>query len=138
VEVTIMTVDATFGDVTKGYRRVLIMAAIFGMVGLVVSLAVGHYIAGVTLCVGIALGFINARLTLSAAARYSETQDSSKRPIIFGSLKRLGAITVVALLLAYALRPDGLATLAGLALFQILLLGKTSTSLLRELRRTKA
>lgn len=132
-----MAADATLGGVTKDYRRVLIMAAVLGMVGLIVSIVLGHYIAGLTLCVGIALGFVNTRLTLSAAARFTETENRSKRPIVFGTLKRLGAISAVALLLTYVFRPDGLATLVGLALFQMLLLGKTSTSLFREVRRMK-
>jgi hypothetical protein len=138
VEVTIMATDAAFGGVTRGYRRVLIVASIIGMVGLVVSLLLGHYVAGLTLCVGIALGFVNTRLTLSAAARFSDAKDGSKRPIIFGSLQRLGLITVIALLVAYWLRPDGIGVLGGLALFQVMLLGNTSTALRRELRRTKA
>lgn len=132
-----MAADATLGGVTKDYRRVLIMAAVLGMVGLIVSIVLGHYIAGLTLCVGIALGFVNTRLTISAAARFTETENRSKRPIVFGTLKRLGAISAVALLLTYVFRPDGLATLVGLALFQMLLLGKTSTSLFREVRRMK-
>jgi hypothetical protein len=132
-----MTADVTLGSVTRGYRRVLIVAAALGIVGLIVTALLGHYMAGLTLCVGIALGFINARLTVSAAARFSTTKNRSKRPIIFGSLQRLGAITVVALLVAYSFRPDGIAVLAGLALFHILLLGNTSTALIGELRRTK-
>jgi ATP synthase I chain len=132
-----MAADAAFGGVTRGYRRVLIVAAALGMAGLIVTVLLGHYKIGLTLCVGIALGFINARLTVSAAARFSTTENRSKRPIIFGSLQRLAAITAVALLVAYAFRPDGIATLAGLALFHILLLGNTSTALLGELRRTK-
>lgn len=133
-----MAADVAFGGVTRGYRRVLIVAVALGAAGLIVSLVLGHYIAGLTLCVGIALGFVNTRFTLSAAAKFSETKDRSKRPIIFGSLQRLGLITAVALLVAYAFRPDGIATLAGLALFQIVLLGNTSSALRRELRRTKA
>jgi hypothetical protein len=132
-----MTADVTLGSVTRGYIRVLIVAAALGIVGLIVTALLGHYMAGLTLCVGIALGFINARLTVSAAARFSTTKNRSKRPIIFGSLQRLGAITAVALLVAYSFRPDGLAVLAGLALFHILLLGNTSTALIGELRRTK-
>ena len=132
-----MAADAALGGVTRGYRRVLIVASVLGMVGLIVTSVMGHYIAGLTLCVGIALGFVNTRLTLSAAARFSKTKDGSKRPIIFASLQRLGGITAVALLVAYAFRPDGVATLVGLALFHILLLGSTSPSLHRELRRTK-
>ena len=133
-----MAADAALGGVTRGYRRVLIAAAALGAGALLVSALMGHYLIGVTLCIGVALGFINARLTLSAAARFSTTEDRSKRPIIFGSLQRLALITAVALLVAYAFRPDGIATLAGLALFHMLLLGNTSSSLFRELRRTKA
>jgi hypothetical protein len=132
-----MATDAAFGGVARGYRRVLIVAAALGMVGLIVTLLIGHYKVGLTLCVGIALGFINARLTLSAAARFSEIKGRSRRPIIFGSLQRLALITAVALLVAYTFRPDGIAVLGGLALFHILLLGNTSTALIGELRRTK-
>lgn len=132
-----MTADAALGGVMRGYRRVLIVAAVLGVVGLVVSTLLGHYKIGLTLCVGIALGFINTRLTVSAAARFSRSQNRSKRPIIIGSLQRLALITVIALLVAYAFRPDGLAALGGLALFQLLLLGNTSTALIGELRRTK-
>jgi Na+-transporting NADH:ubiquinone oxidoreductase subunit NqrE len=138
VEVTTMASDAALSGVTRGYRRVLILAAVIGVVGLIVAIIVGHYIAGLTFCVGIALGFINTRSTINSAARFSTTKNSSKRPIIFGSLQRLGLITAVALLVAYAFRPDGLATLVGLAVFQMVLLGNTSSSLFRELRRTKA
>jgi hypothetical protein len=133
-----MAADATLDGVAKGYRRVLIVSAVLGVIGLVVSIVMGRYVAGVTLCAGIALGFINARLTLSAAARFSETEDSSKRPIIFASLRRLAAITVIALLIAYAFRPDGAAALAGLALFHMVLLGMMTTALLGELRRMNA
>jgi hypothetical protein len=132
-----MAADVTLDGVTRGYRRVLIVAAAFGVVGLIVTALLGHYMAGLTLCVGIALGFINARLTVSAAARFSKGKNRGKRPIILGSLQRLAAITAVALLVAYSFRPDGIAVLAGLALFHILLLGNTSTALLGELRRTK-
>lgn len=132
-----MTADAALGGVMRGYRRVLIVAAVLGVVGLIVSTLLGHYKIGLTLCVGIALGFINTRLTVSAAARFSRSQNRSKRPIIIGSLQRLALVTAIALLVAYAFRPDGLATLGGLALFQLLLLGNTSTALIGELRRTK-
>jgi hypothetical protein len=138
VEDTIMAADVALGGVTRGYRRVLIVAAVLGLVGVIVSALMGHYLAGLTLCVGIALGFINTRFTISAAARFSGAKDRSKRPIIFAALQRLGLVTAVALLVAYAFRPDGIATLAGLAIYHILLLGNTSTALHRELRRTKA
>ena len=57
-----MTADAPLGNVAKGYRHVLIMTAVMGLAGLVISIVLGRYIAGVTFCVGIGLGFVNARL----------------------------------------------------------------------------
>lgn len=133
-----MATDAALGGVTRGYRRVLIVTAALGLVGLIVAVLMGHYLAGVTLCVGLGLGFINTRFTIAAAAKFSGTEDRRKRPIIFASLQRLGLITAVALLVAYAFRPDGIAALVGLALYHIVLLGNTSTALHRELRRSKA
>lgn len=133
-----MATDAALGGVTRGYRRVLIVTVGLGLVGLIVAIVIGHYLAGVTLCVGLGLGFVNTRFTLVAAAKFSGSEDRRKRPIIFASLQRLGLITVVALLVAYAFRPDGIATLVGLALYHVVLLGNTSTALHRELRRTKA
>lgn len=133
-----MAADVALRDVTRGYRRVLIVAVVCGVVGLIVAVLMGHYIAGLTLCVGMGLGFINTRLTISAAAKFSGSENRSKRPVIFASLQRLGLVTAVALLVAYAFRPDGIATLVGLALFHMILLGNTSTALHRELRRTKA
>lgn len=131
-----MAGDAALGGVTRGYRRVLILAAALGLVGLIVTVLLGHYMIGLTLCVGIGLGFINARLTVSAAARFSASESRAKRPIIFGSMQRLAAITAVALLVAYAFRPEGVAVVGGLALFHLLLLGNTTTALIGELRRT--
>lgn len=130
-----MAGDAALGGVTKGFRRVLIAATVLGAVGLVVAVVLGHYVAGLTLCVGIALGLINTRLTLSAAARFSTARDRAKRPIIFGAMQRLAAITVVALLVAYAFRPDGVATLIGLALYQLVMVGNTSRALFSVLRK---
>jgi peptidoglycan/LPS O-acetylase OafA/YrhL len=128
-----MASDAALGGVTRGYRRVLIVTIGLGLAGLIVAIVLGHYLAGVTLC-----GFVNTRFTISAAAKFSGTEDRRKRPIVFASLQRLGLITAVALLVAYAFRPDGIATLAGLALYHVVLLGNTSSALHRELRRTKA
>ncbi|HEY7485788.1 MAG TPA: hypothetical protein VH912_15085 [Streptosporangiaceae bacterium] len=132
-----MAADAALGGVARRYRRVFFVAGALGLVGLIVTALIGHFMIGLTLCVGIGLGFINARLTVSAAARFSETANGAKRPIIFGSMQRLAAITAVALLVAYAFRPEGVAVLGGLAFFHILLLGNTSTALIGELRRTK-
>jgi hypothetical protein len=133
-----MATDAALGGVTRGYRRVLIGTAGLGLVGLIVAVVLGHYLAGVTLCIGLGLGFVNTRFTIAAAARFSGSEDRRKRPVIFASLQRLALVTAVALLVAYAFRPDGVATLAGLALYHVVLLGNTSTALHRELRRTKA
>lgn len=133
-----MASDAALGGVTRGYRRVLVVTIGLGLAGLIVAIVLGHYLAGVTLCVGLGLGFVNTRFTIAAAAKFSATEDRRKKPLIFASLQRLGLVTAVALLVAYAFRPDGIAALVGLAVYHVILLGNTSTALHRELRRTKA
>jgi hypothetical protein len=57
-----------------------------------------------------------------------------KRRFTLSVLGRLGAITVVAGGCAFAVRPDGLGAIAGLAFFQLIMIGGASVPLLKELR----
>jgi hypothetical protein len=49
-------------------------------------------------------------------------------------LQRLGALTAVALLIAFAFRPQGFTVLIGLAAFQLLMMGAAAGAMLRQLR----
>jgi hypothetical protein len=124
--------------VPKEYRRALIVAAGGAGVALVVSAIMGHLLVGAFLAVGLALGFVNTRLVVGAAARFAASESRDKRPLIVGALRRLALVTAAALVLAVAFRPAGLAVLIGLAVFQLLLVGNTSTSLYREVRGVKS
>ncbi|MGH3328034.1 MAG: hypothetical protein ACRDPT_09635 [Streptomycetales bacterium] len=130
-----MAAEFALTGVTRNYRRVLIIAPVLGGIGLVVSAVLGHVDVGILLCVGLALGFLNTRMVLSAAAKFSSDGDHAKRPLVLSALRRLAVITAVALLVAVAFRPEGVAVLGGLALYQLLLLGNTSGALLREVRK---
>lgn len=120
--------------VRRQFRKTLIVTPIVGGAGLLVASLLGHPAAGALFCAGLALGLINSRLVIGAAVRYAASEDSSKKPVVAGSLKRLGAITLVAFVLAYLFRPEGIATVFGLALFQLIMMGGASGPLMREVR----
>jgi hypothetical protein len=49
-------------------------------------------------------------------------------------LQRLGVLTAIALLIAFAFRPQGFTVLIGLAVFQLLMMGSTAGAMVRQLR----
>jgi hypothetical protein len=121
---------------TANLRRSVLVSIPLGAVAIALLALVGHPLAGVLVCVGLALGALNGRLVQRSVVRYaaSETGDR-KRRFIAGVFGRLTTITVVALVLCLLALPDGLGVLAGLAVFQILLLASASMPLIRELRK---
>lgn len=131
-----MTASLALTDLSRQYRKTMIAAPFVGGVGLLVSSLLGHPVAGVMFCVGLALGLINSRLVIGATVRFSESgQDSGTKPFIFGALKRLGAITLACFALAFLFRPEGLAAIVGLAVFQLIMMSLGASPLLREVRR---
>lgn len=123
------------GAVARAYKRILIAAGVAGGVGVVGSILLGHWVAGVTFVGGLLLGWINTMMTVASAGKYSETKDPAKGPIVISTLKRLAALTAIALVVAFFLRPDGVAIIFGLMFFHMLLVGTTSRGLVAELRR---
>lgn len=131
-----MTAGLAVLDLRRNYRKGLIGAAVLGAVGLVVSALLGYPLAGVLLCAGMALGFVNSRLVLSSVARFTsgDGQHSSRR-FAFGVFQRLAVITAVAVALALTFRPAGFAVLVGLAVFQLVMLGLAAGVSLRQVRK---
>lgn len=130
-----MDTDVALTDVSRHYRKTLVAAPIAGGVGLLLSALLGYPVAGAMFVAGLGLGLLNSRLLIGSASRYSASGDSRKRPLVFGALQRLAAITLVAFALAYIFRPEGLAVLAGLAAFQVIMMAGASGPLLREVRK---
>jgi hypothetical protein len=90
---------------------------------------------GVFGCAGLGLGAFNSWLVQRSVVRFAASQaPSKKRQFALSVLGRLGLVTVLALACALLVRPAGLAVFAGLAAFQLLMLGGASLPLVKELR----
>ena len=121
-------------DVGRRYRLVLIVCPIAGIAGLIVLSVLGYPVAGAAFCVGLFMGFINSRMVIAQAAKFTQMENPNKRALAFGVLQRLGVLTAIALLIAFAFRPQGFTVLIGLAVFQLLMMGSTSGAMVRQLR----
>lgn len=118
-------------DLARVSRRTMLAALVAGVVGLVALTFLGQPWAGVGLCVGLALGISNFRLVQRSVARVGDRMPTNRRrPLAVNTMGRMGAITVVALGLLFVLPPFGFGLLGGLALFQFLLLGNVTRSML--------
>jgi hypothetical protein len=122
-------------DVSRRYRLVLIACPVVGLTGLIALSVLGHPVAGIALCAGLLMGFINSRMVIAQAAKFTQMEDPNKRALTLGVLQRLGVLTAIALLIAFAFRPQGFAVFIGLAVFQLLMMGSTAGTLVRQLRR---
>lgn len=122
-------------DVSRRYRLVLIACPVVGLAGLTALSVLGYPVAGITFCVGLFMGFINSRMVIAQAAKFTQLAKPDKRALTFAVLQRLGVLTAIALLVAFAFRPQGFAVLIGLAVFQLLLMGAAADAMVRQLRR---
>ena len=129
-----MSVPA-LADVSRRYRLVLIACPVAGLAALIVLSVLGYPVAGATFCVGLFMGFINSRMVIAQAAKYTQLANPDKRALTLGVLQRLAALTAIAFLIAFAFRPQGFAVLVGLAVFQLLMMGSTAGAMVRQLRR---
>ncbi len=125
---------APLADAGRRYRLVLIACPLAGLTGLVALSVLGYPVAGAALCAGLFMGFVNSRMVIAQAARFTQTENPGKRALALGVLQRLGALTAIALLIAFAFRPQGFTVLIGLAAFQLLMMGGTAGALVRQLR----
>jgi riboflavin transporter FmnP len=121
-------------DAGKRYRLVLIVCPAAGLTGLIVLSVLGYPVAGLAFCVGLFMGFINSRMVIAQAAKFTQMENPNKRALTFAVLQRLGVMTAIALLIAFAFRPQGFAVFIGLAVFQLLMMGSTAGAMVRQLR----
>jgi hypothetical protein len=128
-------VGLPLAEVTRHYRRAVLISAGLGVASLLVAALLGHAGVGMLICVGLGLGAANGALVQVSAAKYSLRTEPDKRRFALGVLARLSVISVIALFFAIAFRPAGLAVIFGLALFQLLMLGAASVAMLRTLRQ---
>lgn len=117
-------------------RRAMPIAACLGAASFVVLAPMGYPLAAVFFCGGLGLGLLNTSLVQRSAARFAASGDPNKRRFAVSVLARLTLITALAVGLALALRPEGLAVFAGLAVLQLLMIFIASVPLIKELRQS--
>lgn len=118
-------------------RRSMIISGVVGLVVLVLLTLAGYSIAGLLLLVGLALGALNSWLVQRSVLRQaSRGETASKKPFVGNSLGRLSLITVLALSIVVGVGAQGVATLVGLAAFQVMMLAGATLPLIRELRNS--
>jgi hypothetical protein len=116
------------------FRRAVTMAGIVTAVAFVVLLVLGYGLFGLFLAVGVALGALNMWLAVRSVANFANSRPSKAR--LSGSvLGRLAVITVLALVIAWLVRPAGIAVFGGLALFQFLAIVSSMLPLIKEIRQ---
>lgn len=109
--------------VDKVLKRTLIGAVAVGVVGAAAAILAGYPLVAPGLLLGLAMALLNHRVFQSTALHFSSSEGQLRRKPFAGSVfLRLGACTVVALGLVVLVRPLGWGVIAGLAVFQALLL----------------
>lgn len=107
-----------------------------GVVAVILSAVVGHWMFGALLCVGLALGLLNIRLVQRGVAKVTAEDHPSKRVMAYNSFARLAVITAFALVIGFVMpKPDGLGVFFGLALFQAIFVMRTTVPVMKGLRQ---
>jgi hypothetical protein len=127
-------VSARFGlpDVPAVSRRTVTATLVVGIAALVACVSFSQPLLGVGFCIGLALGVINFRMVGSSVVKVGEREEENKRrPLAMNTMARLGAISVVTIGLLFVSFKLGFGVLAGLAVFQLLLLANVARSMLQ-------
>ncbi|MDA8393315.1 MAG: hypothetical protein M0Z87_11100 [Actinomycetota bacterium] len=119
-------------DVASVYRRAVVIAAASAVVAAVVGVVAGTVLFGVGALGGVALGALNNRTFQARSKRMLAKGGVKKGPVASSVLARLAAVTALAFYLIYAVPALGWGLLAGVAFFQMSLMGSAIGSLLRN------
>jgi hypothetical protein len=118
-------------EVARISKRTVFGSLAVGLVGLVLCVVFRATLVGLGLCVGIALGITNFRMVQRSVARAGRRQGPRRRPLAMNTVSRLAVITGAALGLLFVSFDLGFGLLAGLAVFQFLLVFGVLRSLLK-------
>lgn len=115
-------------------RRSIVISAVVAVAAVVVTIALGHPLMGLFGAVGLALGALNNWLLQRSVLRYGADESIGKKQFRNGVLRRLTAVTLVAIGLAILVRPDGIAVFIGLAVFHAIMLIGAAAPVFTSLR----
>ncbi len=116
-------------------RRVFVIAAVLAGVGLLGASLLGHVVVGVLLLVGVVLGAANNVLTVRSILNFTAAGDPDRKSFAKASLVRLAYISLIAAVFLMVFRREGIAVLAGLAVFHLLAALATAVPVLKEFHR---
>jgi hypothetical protein len=123
-------------EIERVVRRTVIAGIIAGILGGVAAVLLGEPLVAPGLGIGLVLAVVNHRVFQSSALRFTTPEGVVNRKPFAGSVAlRLGACTAVAVGLLIVERPMGWGVIAGLALFQALMLVNALVALLRYQRQ---
>jgi len=118
-------------DLVRVSRHTVVSALIAGVVGMAAAVLLGAPLVALGLGIGIGMGILNFRLIVKSVAKVGARQGNHRRPLAASTVRRLAVITVVALGLCFLSFPLGVGVMAGLALFQFLLLATMARSMFK-------
>jgi hypothetical protein len=115
--------EAEWKSVYRHFQLVLVIAVALGIAAVAVGFAIGHPMGGAFVVIGLGLGTYNARrLWTDTTSLKGEVTDARKQMGV-KSLRRLGLVTLLAVLFAIGWRnDDGWAVFLGLVIFQFLMM----------------
>ena len=119
----------------RKYNYALIIAAVGGLVSLVVLAFAGLFGAGVLVCVGLALGVVNSQLVQRSLASSVASGEPNRKALTMSMLRRLVMVSAIAFAIALIYQPHGWVVFVGLAAFQLLIMSTVFGGLIREVRR---
>nr|WP_221333781.1 hypothetical protein [Nocardia transvalensis] len=102
---------------------------------LVVTGPLDRLLLGVFMCVGLGLGWVNARVTWMSVTRITRSESPSRQALTASTAARLFGITLLSLLVAFLARPNGIGIFFGLAVFQVVLILHTVVPEVKGLRQ---
>lgn len=115
-------------------RRSIVISAGLAVVAVAVTASFGHPLMGVFGAVGLGLGALNNWLLQRSVLRYAADPSIGKKQFRNGVLRRLTAVTLIAIGFAVLMRPDGLAVFMGLAVFHAIMLVGAARPVFASLR----
>lgn len=116
-------------------RRVFVVALVLGGLGVLVASLFGHVAIGFLFLIGLVLGGLNNVMTIRSILKYTQAGDPDRKKFAKASLLRLLYISLIAAVFLIAFRREGIAVLAGLAVFHMLAVLATSLPVLKEFRK---